>query len=272
MAARWGRACLKIPASDAGPQVFRECERSAGARDALRVGLTTRSRARVRERGARRTRSSRDVLAVVERALRVQALEELLRRCRPTQVCRDGPGENRGRGRLGNGRCAVQGRVAQHPSAVEPFQGRRRASAASCATSSRSARARSRCSTLRFGSVRNTRSLSPRRSRAGIGIRQLIGVPTIGASLLRGSVRAECLINAMALGLASVRSWCAARRRIREHARAFGARTGRKDRGRRCSPRRAGEATRARTSARPCRSATRSEKEALECSLEFWTG
>ena len=59
-----------------------------------------------------------------------------------------GPGENAGAVDVGGGLvCAFKVESHNHPSAVEPFQGRRPASGASCATSSRSARARSPCST-----------------------------------------------------------------------------------------------------------------------------
>ena len=98
---------------------------------------------------AQRARAGR-VLADVVRALRLQALEEAARpAAHRGPAPADGPGRERRRG--GRGRRAgdrVQGRVAQPPQRGGAVPGRgHRASAASCATCSRSARARSRCST-----------------------------------------------------------------------------------------------------------------------------
>src|SRR4051812_1916260 len=71
-----------------------------------------------------------------------------------------GPGENAGVIDVGDGLAvALKVESHNHPSAVEPFQGRPPASAASCATSSRWAPARSP-SWTRFASASSRRSTS----------------------------------------------------------------------------------------------------------------
>ena len=115
------------------------------------------------------------------------------------------------------------------------FRERRRAWAGSCATSSRSARGRSRCST-RCASAR-FRASPPSRARylldgavAGIGhYGNSIGVPTVGGEVyFEGPYEQNCLVNAMALGL------CEREKLVRSAAAGvgnplvlFGARTGR---------------------------------------------
>ena len=86
---------------------------------------------------------------------------------------------------------------------------RRPGSAASCATSSRSARVRSRCSTRCASASRTAESGTRTRylldgAVAGIGhYGNSIGVPTIGGEVyFEGPYEQNCLVNAMALGLA----------------------------------------------------------------------
>ena len=66
-----------------------------------------------------------DVLAAVERALRLQALEEAAAHAADRgRARRDGPGRERGRGRRRRRlACAFKVESHNHPSAVEPFQG-----------------------------------------------------------------------------------------------------------------------------------------------------
>ena len=120
-----------------------------------------------------------------------------------------GPGENAGVVDVGRRPgVRVQGRVAQPPQRRRAVPGRGdRASAGSCATSSRSAPGPSRCST-RCASVTRRRAsaratCSTARSR-GIGhYGNSIGVPTIGGEVyFEGPYEQNCLVNAMALGLA----------------------------------------------------------------------
>ena len=110
---------------------------------------------------------------------------KLLRRF-PTEGERVGPGENAGAVDVGGGRVAAfKVESHNHPSAVEPFQGAATGSAGSCATCSRSAPARSRCSTLRFGELDSERSRYLfDRVVAGIGhYGNSIGVPTVGGEV-----------------------------------------------------------------------------------------
>ena len=185
----------------------------------------------------------------VERALRLQALEEAAAHAadRGRRGWRWARARTPARSTVGDGWVVrVQGRVAQPPVARSSrFRARRPASAGSCATSSRSARGRSRCST-RCASASRTSA----RSRylldhavGGIGhYGNSIGVPTIGGEVyFEGPYEQNCLVNAMALGLARadglIRSAAAGRRqradpvrrldRARRDRRRVGARLGR---------------------------------------------
>ena len=158
-----------------------------------------------------------DVLAAVERALRDKHSKKLLRTL-PTegpQVVM-GPGENAGAVDIGDGLvCAFKVESHNHPSsAIEPFQG----AATGVGGILRDifaigARPIAVLDSLRFGEPAGDGSGTrpPERSRylldgavAGIGhYGNSIGVPTIGGEVyFEGPYAQNCLINAMALGLA----------------------------------------------------------------------
>ena len=194
-----------------------------------------------------------------------------------------GPGENAGAVDVGDGLvCAFKVESHNHPSAVEPFQG----AATGVGGILRDifaigARPIAVLDSLRFGEplARWTRAHAPRYlldgAVPGIGhYGNSIGVPTVGGEVyFEGPYEQNCLVNAMALGLAPreqlVRSAAAgpgnvlvlfgASHRPRRDRRGLGAGLGRARRG--------GAAT--RTSARPCRSATRSRRRS--CSSARWS-
>ena len=143
------------------------------------------------------------------RALRLQALEEAAAAAAHRGPARrDGPGGERRRGRrrrrAGGG---LQGRVAQPPERGRAVPGRgHRASAASCATSSRSARGRSPCSTrcASASSTPSARATCSTTRSAGIGhYGNSIGVATVGGEIyFEAPYEQNCLVNAMCVGLA----------------------------------------------------------------------
>jgi phosphoribosylformylglycinamidine synthase len=119
-----------------------------------------------------------------------------------------GPGENAGAVDVGGGVvCAFKVESHNHPSAVEPFQG----AATGVGGILRDifaigARPIAVLDSLRFGepdSERSRRLLD--RAVSGIGrYGNSIGVPTVGGEVyFEGSYEQNCLVNAMALGLAS---------------------------------------------------------------------
>jgi phosphoribosylformylglycinamidine synthase len=144
----------------------------------------------------------------VERALLLQALQEA-----PAHAADRGParrhgaGRERGRGRRRR-RLAIAFKVESHnhPSAVEPFQG----AATGVGGILRDifaigARPIAVLDSLRFGEPTSPRSrYLLDRAVAGIGhYGNSIGVPTIGGEVyFEGPYEQNCLVNAMALGLA----------------------------------------------------------------------
>jgi phosphoribosylformylglycinamidine synthase subunit PurL len=118
-----------------------------------------------------------------------------------------GPGENAGAVDLGGGIvCAFKVESHNHPSAVEPFQG----AATGVGGILRDifaigARPIAVLDSLRFGDPSSTRSrYLLDRAVAGIGhYGNSIGVPTVGGEVyFEGPYEQNCLVNAMALGLA----------------------------------------------------------------------
>jgi phosphoribosylformylglycinamidine synthase len=118
-----------------------------------------------------------------------------------------GPGENAGAVDLGDGLvCAFKVESHNHPSAVEPFQG----AATGVGGILRDifaigARPIAILDSLRFGDPASARSrYLLERAVAGIGhYGNSIGVPTIGGELyFEGPYEQNCLVNAMALGIA----------------------------------------------------------------------
>src|SRR5882724_8121444 len=118
-----------------------------------------------------------------------------------------GPGENAGAVSVGNGLvCAFKVESHNHPSAVEPFQG--------AATGvggilrdifALGARPVAVLDSLRFGETTSPRSrYLLDRAVSGIGhYGNSIGVPTIGGEVyFEAPYETNCLVNAMALGLA----------------------------------------------------------------------
>ncbi len=144
-----------------------------------------------------------------------------------------GPGENAGAVSVGEG-LAIAFKVESHnhPSAVEPFQG----AATGVGGILRDifavgARPIAVLDSLRFGELDSARSrYLADRAVAGIGhYGNSIGVPTIGGEIyFEGPYEQNCLVNAMALGLAPeeqlIRSAAAG---IGNHLVLFGASTGR---------------------------------------------
>jgi phosphoribosylformylglycinamidine synthase len=120
-----------------------------------------------------------------------------------------GPGENAGAVRVGDG-LAIAFKVESHnhPSAVEPFQG----AATGVGGILRDifavgARPIAVLDSLRFGELSSARSrFLADRAVAGIGhYGNSIGVPTIGGEIyFEGPYEQNCLVNAMALGLAPI--------------------------------------------------------------------
>ena len=190
---RWRRAwrarpCLRRP----------RCRR---VEDAVALGLT-RDEYDARRRQARpRAEPGRagDVLAAVERALRLQALQEAAAHAadRGRRASCIGPGRERGRGRRRRrpGRARSRSSRTTTRARSSRSRARRRASAASCATSSRSARGRSPCSTRCASASRTERALAlPARPR-GRGHRPLRQLDRRAdgrrRGLLRGALRAR---------------------------------------------------------------------------------
>jgi phosphoribosylformylglycinamidine synthase len=144
-----------------------------------------------------------------------------------------GPGENAGAVTVGDG-LAIAFKVESHnhPSAVEPFQG----AATGVGGILRDifavgARPIAILDSLRFGELSSQRSrFLADRAVAGIGhYGNSIGVPTIGGEIyFEGPYEQNCLVNAMALGLANaddlIKSAAAG---VGNHLVLFGASTGR---------------------------------------------
>ena len=150
----------------------------------------------------------------VERALLLQAQPAAPARLphRRARACCRARAKRRRGGRGRRPRRGAEDREPQPPSAVEPFEGRRPAWAASCATSSRWARGRSPCSTrCASASCRAPRSRHLfTRSVAGIGhYGNCIGVPTVGGEVAFDDRYEEsCLVNAMCVGVRGARTGC----------------------------------------------------------------
>jgi phosphoribosylformylglycinamidine synthase len=144
-----------------------------------------------------------------------------------------GPGENAGAVSVGDG-LAIAFKVESHnhPSAVEPFQG----AATGVGGILRDifavgARPIAVLDSLRFGELSSARSrFLADRAVAGIGhYGNSIGVPTIGGEIyFEGPYEQNCLVNAMALGLAPVEQLIrSAAAGVGNHIVLFGASTGR---------------------------------------------
>lgn len=144
-----------------------------------------------------------------------------------------GPGENAGAVTVGDG-LAIAFKVESHnhPSAVEPFQG----AATGVGGILRDifavgARPIAILDSLRFGELSSQRSrFLADRAVAGIGhYGNSIGVPTIGGEIyFEGPYEQNCLVNAMALGLAPVDQLIkSAAAGVGNHLVLFGASTGR---------------------------------------------
>ena len=177
-----------------------------------------------------------DVLAAVERALRLQALEEAA-----AHAAHRGPARwswARARTRARSTSAAAWSRAFKveshnHPSAVEPFQG----AATGVGGILRDifaigARPIAVLDSLRFGEPSSERSrYLLDHAVAGIGhYGNSIGVPTVGGEVyFEAPYEPNCLVNAMALGLGAARAArCAARRRASGNVLVlFGASTGR---------------------------------------------
>ena len=188
-----------------------------------------------------------------------------------------GPGRERRRGRRRR-RLAVAFKVESHnhPSAVEPFQG----AATGVGGILRDifaigARPIAVLDSLRFGEpdVARARATCSTARSAGIGhYGNSIGVPTVGGEVyFEAPYEQNCLVNAMALGLARARRADPQRRGRRRQRRSScsaprPAATG--SAARRCSPRPSSART-TRTSARRSRSATRSRRRS--CSSARWS-
>jgi len=199
----------------------------------------------------------------VERALRVQALEEAAEdACRPTAICRDGPGRERGR-RSASQWAGVRSRSSRTTTRARSSPSGARRASRILRTSSRSARADPVLDSLRFGSLRNTRCYLLDEP-CGIATTQLDRCATIGGEVYF-EVYDRMPHQRDALGWASVRSWCAARRRIREHALlcAHGLRS------RGVGLASAELATDRRDKRPTVQVATRSERKAARCSLDL---
>ena len=178
-----------------------------------------------------------------------------------------GPGENAGAVSLGGGlACAFKVESHNHPSAVEPFQG----AATGVGGILRDvfavgARPIAILDSLRFGEV----SRSPRsrylleQAVAGIGhYGNSIGVATVGGEIyFEDSYEANCLVNAMCLGLIQeddlIRSAAAG---VGNVVLLFGARTGRDGIGGASVLAARSSTSWTPPSARPSRSATRSRR------------
>ena len=178
-----------------------------------------------------------------------------------------GPGENAGAVDVGDG-LAIAFKVESHnhPSAVEPFQG----AATGVGGILRDifavgARPIAVLDSLRFGELDSARSrYLLEHAVGGIGhYGNSIGVPTIGGEIyFEGPYEQNCLVNAMALGIAEhdrlIRSAANGPGNVLDAVRR--ADRPRRDRRRlRARERRAGRGP-TPTSARPCRSATRSRR------------
>ena len=190
-----------------------ETAHAADARRRARAGPDRgRVRARLREAGRpAQPGRARDVLAAVERALRLQALQEAAAHAADRgRARRDGPGRERRRGRRRAAAWCARSRSSPTTTRAQSSRSRapRRASAGSCATSSRSARARSPCSTRCASASRRRWRRASRYlldgAVAGIGhYGNSIGVPTVGGEVyFEAPYEQNCLVNAMALGLA----------------------------------------------------------------------
>ena len=187
-----------------------------------------------------------------------------------------GPGENAGAVDVGDGlACAFKVESHNHPSAVEPFQG----AATGVGGILRDifaigARPIAVLDSLRFGEPTSERSrYLLDRAVAGIGhYGNSIGVPTVGGEVyFEGPYETNCLVNAMALGLAEharlIRSAAAGLGNV---VVLFGASTGRDGIGGASvlASRRARRGP-TRTSGRRSRSATRSRRRS--CSSARWS-
>ena len=182
--------------------------------DALALGLTARRvRAdRARSWRRRRTRSSwRCSRCCGASTAPTSTPRSCCARCRPRAAhVVMGPGENAGAVDVGDGlACAFKVESHNHPSAVEPFQG----AATGVGGILRDifaigARPIAVLDSLRFGeptaSRRRARATCSTAPSPGIGhYGNSIGVPTIGGEVyFEGPYEQNCLVNAMALGLA----------------------------------------------------------------------
>ena len=175
-----------------------------------------------------------------------------------------GPGENAGAVDVGDGLvCAFKVESHNHPSAVEPFQG----AATGVGGILRDifaigARPIAVLDSLRFGEptsrrARATCSTAPSRGIGHYG--NSIGVPTVGGEVyFEAPYEQNCLVNAMALGLARARAARAQRRRRDRQRRRAVRRLHRPRRDRRRLGARLGRARRRRRRQAPDRAGRRS--------------
>ena len=190
-----------------------------------------------------------------------------------------GPGENAGAVDVGGGlACAFKVESHNHPSAVEPFQG----AATGVGGILRDvfavgARPIAVLDSLRFGEPTSERSrYLLDRAVAGIGhYGNSIGVPTVGGEVyFEGPYEANCLINAMCVGLAPQRAADPQRRggrrqRRRAHGRVDRARRDRRGVGAGLRRARRGRRVQAPVA---CRSATRSRRRSSwSAAWSCWT-
>ena len=126
--------------------------------------------------------------------------------CRRRRARAAGPGENAGVIDGGDGLAlAFKVESHNHPSAIEPFQGAATASAASCATSSRWVRGRSRswtrCASAIPASAHARRLLDG--AVRGIGsYGNCVGVANVGGEVVfEPGYEQNCLVNAMCVGV-----------------------------------------------------------------------
>ena len=228
-----------------------------------------RVRADLREAGPR-TECGRagDVLGPVERALRLQALAQAA--AAPVHrgpERRHGTGQNAGAVDVAAAARSFKVESHNHPSAVEPFQGAatwRRRDPARRVRDGRTTDRRARLAALRWPDSERSRYLLDCAVAGSATTATRIGVPTVGGEVyFEPGLRAESgLVNAMCVGLRR------ARRLIRSAAARRGQRAGAVGRrravtgsaGRSVLASRGARRGATRTSARRCRSATRSRR------------
>ena len=182
-----------------------------GVEQAVALGPDARRvRARLRQARPRAQRGrAGDVLAAVERALRLQALQEA-----PAHAAHRGPARRHGPGRERRGRRrrrrlggGLQGRVPQPPQRGRAVPGRghrRRRDPARHLRDRRAADRRARLAALRRADLGALALPARPRGRRHRPLRQLASAcrPSAARSTSRRPYETNCLVNAMALGLA----------------------------------------------------------------------